>query len=203
MAGGRFSALRSGAQVWLAAAALAAVSCSRKAGEPPTSEGPVDGGHRSLDMDARTLLPGIVGPPDAELFHPGEGGVRVSDLNRAEKVDLLFVVDDSVSMADKHEVLKAAIPDLLNRLVNPVCLDRFGATSQPSTADVPCPDQMSRQFAPVRDIHIGVITSSLGGPANPSAVCSGVVGQPLNDGPHWIASLPRGTMVATGGRSFL
>src|ERR1700753_731611 len=39
------------------------------------------------------------------------------------KIDLLFMVDNSVSMADKQEILAAAVPVLLGRLVAPICVD--------------------------------------------------------------------------------
>src|SRR5581483_6230152 len=34
-----------------------------------------------------------------------------------DKIDLLFMVDNSISMADKQVVLQAAVPDLVQRLV--------------------------------------------------------------------------------------
>src|SRR5215471_8613221 len=144
------------------AVALCAVACSPKSGSSlvgPQPSASVDAGHSHVD--ASHLITGVKPPPDAEILHPGEGGIRTGDLNAAKKIDIVFMVDDSISMSDKHEVLKAGVPDLLNRFVNPVCLDRFGKTSQPASADEPCPAEMNRQFAPVRDMHIGIVTSSL------------------------------------------
>src|SRR5262245_6710446 len=43
---------------------------------------------------------------------------------RVTKVDLLFMIDNSSSMADKQALLAQAVPDLVNRLVDPVCIDR-------------------------------------------------------------------------------
>ena len=34
-----------------------------------------------------------------------------------DKIDLLFMIDNSISMADKQEILQAAVPDLVSRLV--------------------------------------------------------------------------------------
>src|SRR5689334_6482919 len=45
------------------------------------------------------------------------------------KLDLLFMIDDSASMADKQAVLRNTVPDLLNRFVNPVCVDSSGNTT--------------------------------------------------------------------------
>src|SRR5688572_30066861 len=40
-----------------------------------------------------------------------------------DKIDLLFMIDNSISMSDKQAILRAAVPDLVNRLVNPICVD--------------------------------------------------------------------------------
>ncbi|HTA93110.1 MAG TPA: hypothetical protein VK745_26205 [Polyangiaceae bacterium] len=91
-----------------------------------------------------------------------------------DKIDLLFMIDNSVSMADKQEILKAAVPVLLSRLVTPICLQPDGVTpdgmnSDPNTglcantADSP-------EFSPIGDIHIGIVSSSLG--AHGGSVCS-------------------------------
>ena len=62
-----------------------------------------------------------------------------------DKIDLLFVIDNSISMADKQIILRDAVPQLVNRLVSPITVN--GAP----------------EFKPVNDIHIGIVTSSLGG----------------------------------------
>src|SRR6187402_2000485 len=43
-----------------------------------------------------------------------------------DKIDLLFMIDNSGSMADKQEILKDAVPVLLSRLVSPMCVDATG-----------------------------------------------------------------------------
>lgn len=87
-----------------------------------------------------------------------------------DKIDLLFVIDNSISMADKQTILSVAVPGLVERLVNPDCVqtDDEGnvLARQPAGGDVnnPCPmEGWDVEFNPVDDIHIGVITSSLGG----------------------------------------
>ena len=40
-----------------------------------------------------------------------------------DKIDMLFDIDNSASMGDKQSYLEQAIPDLINRLINPYCLD--------------------------------------------------------------------------------
>jgi hypothetical protein len=76
-----------------------------------------------------------------------EVDVRVEQ-NLKNKVDLLFMVDDSPSMAPKQMELKARFPELIK------VLDDFGAKGNPAW------------------YHIGVVTSDLGaGPTAASANC--------------------------------
>ncbi|MGH7328960.1 MAG: hypothetical protein ACREJX_11485, partial [Polyangiaceae bacterium] len=86
-----------------------------------------------------------------------------------DKVDLLFMIDNSASMGDKQAYLAVAIPDLVNRLITPNCVDASGKAVQwngaieTSDANGDCPDGTSKpEFKPVTDMHIAVITSSLG-----------------------------------------
>ncbi|WP_394843566.1 hypothetical protein LZC95_41770 [Pendulispora brunnea] len=81
-----------------------------------------------------------------------------------DKIDLLFMIDNSASMGDKQEYLRAAIPDLLQRLVTPMCIDEKDPKKVvgPSKNDGQCPAGSKVEFPPVRDMHIGVVTSSLG-----------------------------------------
>jgi hypothetical protein len=95
---------------------------------------------------ARTGL--LVPPPDASL------------LSVSGKVDLLFMIDNSGSMGDKQELLGEAIPDLLNRLINPNCIDASGNVLSESQNGVCQTGQL--EFKPVPDIHIAIVTSSLG-----------------------------------------
>src|SRR5262249_28731533 len=57
-----------------------------------------------------------------------------------------------------------AVPDLVRGLVNPRCIDDSGALapSQPATVLESCPGNTFREFEPVTDIHVGLISSSLG-----------------------------------------
>lgn len=85
-----------------------------------------------------------------------------------DKVDLLIAIDNSRAMADKQKLLEEAIPELVHRLVNPRCVDENGVPTpmQPSGPYAPfevCPEGTTRELNRVIDMHIGVITSSLGG----------------------------------------
>jgi hypothetical protein len=87
--------------------------------------------------------------------------VQTLATNNLTKIDLLFMIDNSRSMADKQTLLKQAVPILLGRLVTPNCLNDAGAI-------IGAADTLGRcaagtpEFRPIRDIHIGIITSSLG-----------------------------------------
>ena len=96
----------------------------------------------------------------------GAGGLPPIDIGpqkKSDKLDVLFVVDSSVSMADKQNILNASLPSFVTRLVNPLCLDAQGkpVASQPASGAAPCTSGV-RQLQPVTDMHLGVITTSLG-----------------------------------------
>jgi len=76
-----------------------------------------------------------------------------------DKIDLLFMVDNSASMADKQEILRDAVPVLLTRLTSPLCVDPVTGKATGGTA--PCASG-EPEFSAVKDIHVGIVTSSLG-----------------------------------------
>lgn len=82
-----------------------------------------------------------------------------------DKMDILLAIDNSRSMADKQSILALAITDLVKSVMNPKCLDNNGAAvaNQPANPFDACPAGSDREFAPIVDIHIGVISSSIGG----------------------------------------
>ncbi len=68
-----------------------------------------------------------------------------------DKVDLLFMIDNSASMGDKQTILSLAVPLLIGRLVGPNCIESTSGnvvgTAQPdgtcpawgaSTSSLPC-----------------------------------------------------------------
>ena len=88
-----------------------------------------------------------------------------------DKIDLLFMIDNSVSMADKQEILKSAVPLLVKRLVTPICLDAQGVpTGANAGDDGNCAGNQSPEFSAIGDIHIGIVSSSLG--AHGGVVCA-------------------------------
>jgi hypothetical protein len=79
------------------------------------------------------------------------------------KIDLLFMIDNSMSMWDKQRTLEEAVPVLVRRLTAPNCVDKAGKpTGAVADAAGHCSEGRP-EFRAIRDIHIGVITSSLGG----------------------------------------
>ncbi len=91
--------------------------------------------------------------------------VDVLSQSSVNKIDLLLVVDNSRSMADKQEILSAAVPDLIVGLLNPRCVDANDVavpTAQQPTPTGMCPAGTTREFPPVFDVHIGLLSSSLG-----------------------------------------
>jgi hypothetical protein len=90
-----------------------------------------------------------------------------------EKIDLLFMIDNSQSMGDKQALLAKAVPQLVNRLVVPRCLSATGAVTERASLTEVCPAGSAPEFRAVQDIHIAVITSSLGahGAPKPQGGC--------------------------------
>jgi hypothetical protein len=78
-----------------------------------------------------------------------------------DKLDLLFMIDNSSSMGDKQTLLAQAVPDMINRLVSPNCVDANGNTVGISTGGQCATGTI--EFPPVHDMHIGIVSSSLGG----------------------------------------
>src|SRR6478735_4845972 len=106
----------------------------------------------------------------------GTGGVvyppiDIGPQKTSDKLDVLFVVDNSVSMADKQTILSKSVSSFVTRLVNPLCLDGEGnpVATQPASGGANCPSG-TREMTPVKDLHLGVITTSIG--SHGGFVCS-------------------------------
>jgi len=80
-----------------------------------------------------------------------------------DKVDLLFMIDNSASMGDKQDLLAQAVPDLMGRLVTPACVDDNGAPTGETSVNGKCPGGGKAEFQPVHDMHVGILSSALGG----------------------------------------
>ena len=114
-----------------------------------------------------------------------------------DKIDLLLMLDNSRSMADKQLILAAAVPDLVSGLVNPKCVNDAGtplpAAQQPAGPTTECPLGAKREFPPIVNIHIGIVSSSLGGhggdacPVTETLSCNGSPNPSNNDAGHLLA----------------
>jgi hypothetical protein len=78
---------------------------------------------------------------------------RSVQIRNVDKVDVLFVIDDSSSMADEQEKLRKQVPEMVRTLLT-------GSRG---------PDD-PKPFAPVRDLHVAVVRSDMG--ATELAGCS-------------------------------
>lgn len=145
-------------------------SLSRRPARHPQQTGrSLKGLGRSATLFAAVLglaavLPGCLKRP-LGTDRPRTTNVLVDLLvqNVVDKVDMLFVVDNSMSMKDKQAILKLAVPDLMSRFVNPVCVTPEGQEVDRPAGATTCPEGSAPEFSAIKDINIGVITSSLGG----------------------------------------
>jgi hypothetical protein len=125
---------------------------------------------------AVTLVAGCLDRPVVKQ-NPNTSNVYVAEIRQTavDKIDLLFMIDNSISMADKQAILGDAVGSLANRLITPICVTATGQpTGDSSNANGDCPNGSSPEFTPIRDIHIGVVSSSLG--AHGGQTCADAVG---------------------------
>ncbi|MBK7583024.1 MAG: hypothetical protein IPI67_22860 [Myxococcales bacterium] len=122
---------------------------------------------------------------------PNTTNVFVQDIRQStvDKIDLLFMIDNSISMADKQAILSEAVPQLLNRLITPA--------KDPATG--------KEEFKPVVDIHIGVVSSSLGGHGGDQCSETGPASNPTQyDNAHLIGTIrPSGSLQSYNNLGFL
>lgn len=71
------------------------------------------------------------------------GVARDIEASSLEKVDLLFVVDNSISMTEEQAALKQQFPRLISTLTSGVRAD-------------------GRRFTPVKNLHLGVVSTDMG-----------------------------------------
>jgi len=116
-----------------------------------------------------------------------------------QRIDLLFMIDNSKSMSDKQLILGTAVPDLVDRLVNPACIDADGLQHPAAAPGERCPEGQQREFRAVSDINVGVISSSLGD-AGADNACAG--GDTVDDA-HLVGSLPRASAARSNEWGFL
>ena len=143
-------------------------------------------------------------PPVASLgdaqASPISPPVRMPD-----KLDLLFMIDNSISMRDKQNVLELVNVSLITALATPPCVPSAEvALAAPGGG---CPEGRARAFHPITDIHIGFVSSSLGDvganvacPTNPSIAR---YAPDRVDMAHLVGSLQRGADTGANAYGFL
>jgi hypothetical protein len=141
---------------------------------------------------------GTDAPPDVDAGGPPP--LEVSD-----KVDLLLVVDNSPNTDAFQGLFGATLPYLLDRFARPACVNGLGNVVTTTAAPTdPCPVGQ-REFHPLTDLHVGVITTSLGGHGADTCSPVGPSWNPTqNDGAHLVTRGPGTTIVSTyQGQGFL
>lgn len=152
-----------------------------------------------LAAGVATVAPGCLDRP-IERVEPRTTSTIVERLiqSAVDKIDLLLVIDNSRSMADKQAIMSLAVPDLVNALVNPNCVSATDGTLQPTQPANPtdsCEAGFEREFKPITDIHIGIITSSIGD--HGGDVCSEALEPTNNDRAELISRTSEGGTVPT------
>jgi hypothetical protein len=102
-----------------------------------------------------SAVPGDAGEPgaDADTANPdGDAGVCIS----REKLDVLFVVDNSVSMTEEQATLVASLTKLVQQL---------------TTGDLDGDGQSDME--PVTDLHLGVVSTDMGADGTPGVPSCG------------------------------
>lgn len=143
----------------------------------------------SLFPLALSLACGSGGSPDgsggsgSQLPHGGD-----PELTPPDRLDLLLMVDNSWAMDGKQALLADGVTRLLERLREPLCVGPGGTPPSAAGPTGGCPAGQSREFQPIRDIQVGVISSSLGDGGD-NQICSAPESR---DMAHLIGSLERG-----------
>jgi len=169
----------------------------------------------AVAVGGAALTAGCLDRPVAPAV-PKTSNIYVDEIRQTavDKIDLLFMIDNSISMADKQAILADAVPLLVQRLVTPICVRSCTKADNCSPAQekdgIPVGGnadatgkcaQGSPEFNPIKDIHVGVITSSLGshGAAGAKDVC---VSAEDNDHAHLLGALRTG-LAPYDGNGFL
>lgn len=186
---------------------IATTACGGKTGQSDSREGTRASGGAGATSSRGTTLPATT---------DGGAGTSLSSATRTtaiqpvaagphDKVDVLFTIDNSLAMVDKQRILANGVPRMLRRLTNPDCVDpsKLRASEISPDPNAACPAGLVREFAPVKDLHIGVISTSLGdfgGDICPEGA-PGTVNEMHNDHAWLIGALPRTSEVL--GNEFL
>jgi hypothetical protein len=144
-----------------------------------TGSAPVDAGADATGATDAPVSEGGGAANDAPFFGGPDGNTADAvppPSAPLSKLDILFMIDNSISMGDKQQLLQAAVPDMIQGLVSPNCIDGSGNVLGPSQ-NAQCA-QGHLQFPPVQDLHVAIVSSSLGGRG--SDACPATAMNPAN-----------------------
>ena len=178
--------------------------------DAPTSEGnPAPGAPPAPPAEDVTASgPGAISGADDSGVDAGAASPNAPDAGAGapRPLDLLFVVDNSISMADKQALL-GQVANVLDRFVHPLCVDAAGNQFPSPAAGADCAPGQRLQFPAVEDVHLGVISTSLGdGGAN--VACPSDAGFPRfvedrADNGRLLGTLPRAAGVGVADTGFV
>ncbi|HEX2732583.1 MAG TPA: hypothetical protein VHM70_13315 [Polyangiaceae bacterium] len=157
----------------------------------------VDGGGGQSSGAPDETRPDPTQPNEVDTNPAASSTAPQSQSATPTKADILFVVDNSRGMLDKQRIFAESAPGFVRQIYNPDCVSETGESS-PADPGADCPEGTARRQAPITDIHVGVITTSLGGyGAEFDCQDMGGPGQEQNvDMAYLLASLPRGATAA-------
>jgi hypothetical protein len=119
------------------------------------------------------------------------------------KMDLLLVIDNSLSMGEKQALLAQSTPYLLRRLTRPNCSESDGTpTGVFADEDGTC-SAGEPEVAPIADLHIGVITSSLGDHGSNDVCADSETSEPELDDRARLLPTVRDGLMTPGNTGFL
>jgi hypothetical protein len=168
-------------------------SSSGTSGASGSAGSGTDGGEAGAPSDA-----GAGGEEEA-AGDGGTGGNPVSGPaiprireSATKKIDLLFMIDNSISMSDKQRLMSRAVPVLLARLVSPRCVDDDGRPTGGVVSNTGECASGAPEFPPLEDIHVGVVTSSLGHHGSNDVCSEATSGRTPNDKAQLLGSVRTG-----------
>jgi hypothetical protein len=173
--------------------------------EPAAPDGMGGGSAEGMSTDVDVSLPSEE-PGAGEPATADAGAIDAGPVGPAQRpLDLLFVIDNSISMADKQQLLRQ-VANVLDRFAHPSCVDATGNQFPSPLAGQACAAGQRLQFEPVTDVHLGVVTTSLGDGG--SNVACPVEGSPRFvpdrvDMGHLLGSLPRGSAAGANADGFV
>lgn len=144
----------------------------------------------ALSFGLGELLTACLDRPVVEAS-PKTSNIFVAQVAQAEvkKMDLLFMIDNSASMSDKQDILRDAVPVLVTRLTSPWCVDPLTQVPNGETSSHGKCAKGEPEFNAVNDIHVGIVTSSLGDHGGTLCSVATVVNPNPNDRAHLLGTV--------------